>query len=235
MVLLQEHKIFIVESYFRNGRRVEGVWQYSIQDCFEEFQQQFPDIVITYDTFRASVKHCIDRFRETGSVSRKEGSGRPTKRTEEVIENVRQVMEEAPRTSLRRLSQQVQLSVTTCHTILRKDIHLYPYRLQCVQQLHEADFAPRVEYCQWFQNTFNEDLLDKSFFTDEAWFHLEGNVNSQNMRLWSSEKPNFFVQTPLHPQKVGVWAAISRRRIVGPYFFDGRRQIIIITRKIIVL
>ena len=51
MVLLQEHKIFIVESYFRNGRRVEGVWQYSIQDGFEEFQQQFPDIVITYDTF----------------------------------------------------------------------------------------------------------------------------------------------------------------------------------------
>jgi hypothetical protein len=27
-------------------------------------------------------------------------------------------------------------------------------------------------------------------------------------------------ETPLHDQKVGVWIAISRRRIIGPIFFD---------------
>lgn len=222
MALLQEHKIFMVEAYFRSGHRVEGVWQYSIHDCFEEFRQEFPNLVLPYNTFRCSLNHCIQLFRETGSVLRKKGSGRPTERTEEVIENVRQIMEEDPRTSVRRLSQQVQLSTSTCQKILKKDIHLYPYRLQSVQQLHEPDYPQRVEYCQWFLNTLDYNLLEKTFFTDEAWFHLNGYVNSQNMRLWSSEKPNFIEETPLHPQKLGVWAAISRRRIVGPYFFEGK-------------
>ncbi|CAH1379033.1 unnamed protein product [Tenebrio molitor] len=51
MVLLQ-HKIFMPESYIRNGRRVDGVWQYSMQDCSEEFRQEFPNVVLHYDNFR---------------------------------------------------------------------------------------------------------------------------------------------------------------------------------------
>jgi hypothetical protein len=38
---------------------------------------------------------------------------------------------------------------------------------------------------------------------------------------WNSEKPNFLEEVPLRPQKVGVWAAISRRRIIRTIFFDG--------------
>ncbi|RZC40180.1 hypothetical protein BDFB_014747 [Asbolus verrucosus] len=108
-------------------------------------------------------------------------------------------MEEAPRTSVRRLSQQVELSPVTCRNILKKDIHLYPHRLQAVQQLRETDYSVHVEYCRWFPNTLNENLLNLSFFTDEAWFYLNGYVNSQNMWWWSSEKPNFFEKVPLHP------------------------------------
>jgi hypothetical protein len=55
-------------------------------------------------------------------------------------------MEEVQRTSVRRLSR-VQLLTSTSHNILKKDIHLYPYRLQAVQQLLEADYLVRVEYC----------------------------------------------------------------------------------------
>jgi hypothetical protein len=40
------------------------------------------------------------------------------------------------------------------------------------------------------------------------------------MRWRSSKKPNFFEEDPVHPQKVGVWTVISRRRIIGPIFFD---------------
>jgi hypothetical protein len=28
------------------------------------------------------------------------------------------------------------------------------------------------------------------------------------------------METPLHPQNVGVWLAVSRRRIIGPIFFN---------------
>jgi hypothetical protein len=57
-------------------------------------------------------------------------------------------------------------------------------------------------------------------FSDEAWFHLSGYVNSQNSRFWSSENPHWFHEVPLHSQKIGCWCAISRKQIVGPIFFS---------------
>ncbi|RZC32178.1 hypothetical protein BDFB_010499 [Asbolus verrucosus] len=33
--------------------------------------------------------------------------------------------------------------------------------------------------------------------------------------------PHFFIETPQHPRKVGVWVAVGNRRIIGPYRSDG--------------
>jgi hypothetical protein len=74
-----------------------------------------------------------------------------------------------------------------------------------VQELHPDDFPLRTEYCHWFLNTFDDGLLEKTLFSDEAWFHLSGYVNSQNMRIWSTENPHVYVEAPLHPQKIGFW------------------------------
>jgi hypothetical protein len=57
------------------------------------------------------------------------------------------------------------------------------------------------------------------FFSDEAWFHLSGYVNSQHSMFWSSDNPHLFHEVPLHFQKIGCWCAISRKRIAGPIFF----------------
>jgi hypothetical protein len=78
MVFSQEQKIYIVESYFRNRHLIDGEWQYSIEACFEEFRLQFPDAALTYNIFHHNLTECIQIFRETGSVDRKKGSGRPT-------------------------------------------------------------------------------------------------------------------------------------------------------------
>ncbi len=50
--------------------------------------------------------------------------------------------------------------------------------------------------------------------------HLDGFINAQNYRIWSSEKPQEYRETGLHPKKLGVWCAVSRRRIVGPIFLN---------------
>ena len=42
--------------------------------------------------------------------------------------------------------------------------------------------------------------------------------NSQNSRLWSSDDPHSLHETLSNDKKVGVWVAISRRRIVGLIF-----------------
>jgi hypothetical protein len=63
-------------------------------------------------------------------------------------------------------------------------------------------------------------ILDFVWFTDEAWFHLSGYVNSQNTRVWAAENLHVYHEAPLHPLKVGVWCAISRWRNFGPIFFE---------------
>jgi hypothetical protein len=171
MTFTEQHKVFMVMSYFRNGVKIDGVWQYSLALCMEEFGKEFTDI-------------SLKNFQENGSVRRKPGSDRPKKRTPEVIEEARQAMEEAPGTSIEHLSQQLGVSVGTCHSIVKKDLHLFAYRLTSVQELHPADLPQRLEYYQWFLNTLDVHL-DRTFYTDEAYFHLSGYVNSQNTRMWS--------------------------------------------------
>lgn len=224
MVFTVEQKTFMIESYFRNGSRVNGAWTYSVPLCLEEFRLQFPHIALEYQQFRDSLSHAVAVFRETGSLGRKAGSGRPSKRTPQVVEEVEGIIDNDQHVSIPRISQQVGLSVGTCHKILRKDLQLYPYRVTTVQELLPADLPRRMQYCEWFQNTLTVDgeILSKTFFTDEAWFHRTGYVNSQNFRTWSTENPHVFIETPLHPEKVGVWAAISQRRIIGPIFFEGK-------------
>lgn len=221
MAFDRHQKTFMVESYFRNGRKVDGLWSYSIQECYQEFSAEFPELALQYDKFRKALDHSVKLFRETGSVNRKEGSGRPKKRTHEEIENVREIIENAPTTSIRHLAQQTELSVGTCHTILKKDLHFFPYRMTSVHELLPIDPPRRLQYCEWFSNVLNDELLDITFYSDEAWFHLTGYVNSQNMRMWSAENPHIYTETSLHPQKIGVWVAMSRRRLIGPIFFEG--------------
>jgi hypothetical protein len=58
-----------------------------------------------------------------------------------------------------------------------------------------------------------------TFFSDEAFFHLQGYINTQiNNRYWSSQNPHLTHEVPLHPVKVGVCCPVSARCIVGPVF-----------------
>lgn len=98
---------------------------------------------------------------------------------------------------------------------------MHPYRVTVMQQLLPVDIPQRIQYCQWFNDNLNtNDILNVTFMSDEAWFHLSGYINSQNYRTWATENPHHFVETSLHPAKIGVWVAMSRRRIIGPIFFN---------------
>jgi hypothetical protein len=93
--------------------------------------------------------------------------------------------------------------------------------MQVTQQLLPPDYEKRIQYCQWFnKNLNNDDVLDITFMSDETWFHLFGYIHSQNYRTWATKNPHNFVESNLHPQKIGVWVAMSRRRIIGPIFFN---------------
>ncbi|RZC32007.1 hypothetical protein BDFB_004354, partial [Asbolus verrucosus] len=69
--------------------------------------------------------------------------GRPKKKTPEVVEEVRGLMEAILSKSIRKLSQQIHLSYGTSHTILKKDLHMFPYKVQVYHKILPRDFVPK--------------------------------------------------------------------------------------------
>lgn len=107
MPVTPEQDRFILESYFRNGERnAEGEWKYSTRLCIEEFAAQFPDNLLDNEVLSRHILRIVQRFRGTGSVCKGKSSGRPSILTENVVEDVRERMDQSPTKPLRQLAQQ---------------------------------------------------------------------------------------------------------------------------------
>jgi hypothetical protein len=74
-----------------------------------------------------------------------------------------------------------------------------------VEQLVECKLAEETE-------VLGENLPQRHFV---PWFHLQGYINTQNNRYWSSQNPHLTHEVPLLPVKVGVWCAVSARNIIA--------------------
>lgn len=178
-----------------------------------------PSAPVPHDS---TIKRLVDKFRETGSVHDRKRSGRPSFDDEDVA-SVQGALINSPQKSLRKVSQQIDMPYSSVHKISRKILHLFPYKTSVMHTLKESDYAQRSLFCDWLIAVTEDDpqFLKTCFWSDEAWFHLSGYMNSQNTRCWLSENPHQFIETSLHPQKIGVWAAMSGERIYFS-FFEGR-------------
>jgi len=111
--------------------------------------------------------------------------------SEETIHDVKEQLLVSPSKSLQRLSQETNHPYSTCQRAAKK-AKLCAYRVSCVQELLPMDHKKRVWFCLWIKYflTQNPGILDVTFLTDEAWFHLSGYINSQNTCIWAAENPH---------------------------------------------
>jgi hypothetical protein len=99
IIFISKTKILLLETFF--------VYEFYSSSPITGFLLAGYIGTTLYTQFRRTLNISLKNFQENGSVGRKPGSGRPKKRTPEVIEEVRQAMEEAPGTSTEHLSQQL--------------------------------------------------------------------------------------------------------------------------------
>jgi hypothetical protein len=101
-------------------------------------------------------------------------------------------------------------------------LKLRPFKTTAIHTLQPHDSASRVCFCSWFLQSVVEGEVNPqlTFFSDEAWFHLQGYINTQNNRYWSSRNPLLTHEALLHPVKVGAWCALIPRRMVELVFFN---------------
>ena len=76
--------------------------------------------------------------------------------------------------------------------VLHYDLKQYPYRIQLQQKLATADKVKRSEMANWLLAKIesSKSFLNHLWTTDEAHFHLDGQVNSKNNIYWGIRTSN---------------------------------------------
>ena len=224
-----EHRVFCVEFYFKHG---------SFKKVNELFHVKFET---ASSPCKSVIQAWIDHFRTYGTVlnlnvkddKRPTHSGRPRKRTAELIDDIREAVGNSPKRSIRKRSQTLGITPTTLWRVLKHDLRVFPYRIRTSQKLTNADIAKRltmavklvakVECCDTF--------LGLLFTSDEAHFDLDGKVNSKNNVFSGTQKPSEISQKPLHSERCTVWAALSARGIIGPIFIEENGRNVTVTKE----
>jgi hypothetical protein len=162
----------------------------------------------------------VKKLETKGTLLDVHGGGRP-EMAENTVNDIANRLLASPRKFLRKLSQEIGLSRSTCQRVAKKT-SLRAYQFAVVQELKQQDYDKCMTYCRWFQTFIDENpgTLDYTWFSDEACFHLFNYMNSQNTRLWGSENLHALFEEPLYSQKVGVFCVLSQRRIIGSIFFN---------------
>ena len=106
---------------------------------------------------------------------------------------------------------------------MRRELGLYPYRVQLAQTLHRGDEARRWEFTRWLVQQCADDngFFDKLLMSDEAKFHLDGTVSKHNCRIWATEQPAVFQTASTFSPSLTVWCAMTAGGVARPYFFES--------------
>ncbi|PSN42231.1 hypothetical protein C0J52_18494 [Blattella germanica] len=156
-------RVFLVEMVFREGDKFS-------ENVKIKFRERFPNAICPN---RDAVPDLIKKFREIGSVHDAPRSGRPKLLTEAKVDEISDVILRSPSKSMRKLAQETNFSVRSAHRAVTKELNLHAYKFTVVQELKVPDHEKRLQYCRWFQSFINRhgiNVLDRTFFTDEAWF-----------------------------------------------------------------
>lgn len=180
---------------------------------------------------KTCVKKWVEKFREKGTFKGGRGGTSRTVRTQANIKDVEDSVARSPKKSIRRRSQSLGLTRSTMHNILKRDLHLRPYRVQICHLLKTSDMKRRMQMADWFKR--HPDVFKNLWFSDEAHFSLSGHVNSHNAVHWGSHRPEEVQTMPLHSKKVTVWVAMRHGGgIIGPFFFeDDRGETVTVTQE----
>lgn len=145
-------------------------------------------------------------------------------RTTANIEKIANLIERTNgRMSIRRMAQETRMSYKTVWNIVRKDLKMYPYKLQKGQELTEHQMHERREFCKKMLNNIRNDpdYHRKIVFSDETSKQSSSPRNSQNTRVLSKSQPHCYYVCKPRSRKVNAICAVNYSLgITGPFFFD---------------
>ena len=175
MVLSEEDRILIKNLYYFKG--------YGAKRLISEFPAK--------GWKKTTVNDFLKRLKETGSTTRKSGSGRP--RTVRTVANISAVndlvlsQEDAPQThrTTRQIARETGIHRSSVVRIIRDELRLKCVKKRHAQELTEANCITRLSRAKKLLSKFPESAVDFIFFTDEKVFTVTPSVNLQNDRVYA--------------------------------------------------
>jgi hypothetical protein len=79
----------------------------------------------------------MNRFLTIGTINKGKSSGRPPV-SDEIVQNLKETVEQTLQISIARLSQQSGVPRSTCHKIIKNSLQLHPYKISV--ELQPADY-----------------------------------------------------------------------------------------------
>lgn len=192
----------LVRCYYKcNDSVTEAIRQYS----YRENNLKHP--ICSEKVLRGIIK----RFEETGNANPMKAGGRPSSiaADEDSVASVKEAKaiteseNDWNMTSVRTIARRSGVSKSSVHRILRNQLECRPYKMKVMQELKETDYQKRLDFVSDFTENFMEKL-DFVIWSDEAYFYLDGSVQTRNAYIWSSENPHAFVTRPLYYEKICV-------------------------------
>jgi hypothetical protein len=120
--------------------------------------------------------------------------------TGEKLDDIRARLEHTLRKSMKCLARETGVSKSNARMATQL-LNLRSYKTTVIHPLQLHDPASRIPFCRWFLQSVVEGEIDMqlTFFLNEAWFHLQRYINTQNNRYWSSQNPHLTHKVPLPP------------------------------------
>ena len=116
---------------------------------------------------RPTIRAWHKKFMEIGSVLQRKGAGRP--QISEEIESVRVAYTRNSRKSIRGASTQLQITHSTIHKVLHKNLQFYAYKVQLLQALKPEDKPRQKEFAAMMLDRLDSDpgFVKHVCFSDE--------------------------------------------------------------------
>ena len=173
-----------------------------------------------------SIKQWHKKFIDSGSMKSPTKRGRKPVGPADVDE-ISELFSTNPKISIRSAARNLNLAKSVVQRVVRKQLKLYPYKIQRLHALKEEDYGRREEFAEIMLHRANADpdYLRRVCFSDESTFHTSGLVHRHNCRIWGQEKPREIRQWERASPKVNVWCGVFIDAIIGPFILKIKQLI----------
>jgi len=197
-----DEKVDMIDCYFKSNR--------NSQLASDLYFELYPERQQPHRTIFGRI---VNNLRNNGCFEIKRG--RYQTRAVERRNIIREIVNNNPQISTRKIDQETRIPKSSVERILQAE-KFHPYKPIIVQKLNENDYPRRLEFCNWYLQKCQEDegFWSKVLWTDETRFTNCGIFNKHNHHHWATENPKLVAERRFQVRfGFNVWCGLIGKKI----------------------